>query len=117
MRISVVETKNVIVVNYAKSSEEEIKVLNHYLNENGFKIATYGPMGFDPCPWHFINLDNKSIAIGKPGVKYAEPYKPHAVLVEEFIFINEIYKTHKTLEIDIVNKIFEKYKGLNMHQF
>ena len=47
MRISVAETKNVIVVNYAKSSEEEIKVLNHYLNENGFKIATYGPMGFD----------------------------------------------------------------------
>ena len=52
--------KNVIVVNYAKSIEEEIEVLNNYLNENGFKIATYGPIGFGPCPWMFINLDNNN---------------------------------------------------------
>ncbi len=84
---------------------ELLQNLGKYLTENKFNLYLTGPIGFGSCPWRFINLDNKVMVLGKPGVKFAEPYIKHAVL------INESYKKYKTLDNDVVNRIIRKYNN------
>lgn len=112
------DTKNIIVVYFGEDTKEKkTDKLVKYLKENNFKLKLTGPNGFGYCPWTFINLDNKIIVLGKPGVKFAEPYIKHAVLVDEFINVNESYKKYKTLYNHIVNEISEKYKNLKFLYF
>ena len=106
------DTKNVIIVFYGgKTKAEDMQKLGKYLTENKFNLYLTGPLGFGSCPWRFINLDNKVMVLGKPGVKFAESYIKHAVLINEFIEINESYKKCKTLDNDIVNRIIRKYNN------
>lgn len=106
------DTKNVIIVYYGgKTKNEDMKKLCQYLTDNKFNLYLTGPLEFGSCPWLFINLDNKIMVLGKPGVKFAEPYIKHAVLINEFIQVNEFYKKYKTLNNDIVNRIIRKYNN------
>ncbi len=69
-----------------------------FLSSEGFQCK----YGFWDCPWVWVNIDTKVYACGRPGVKYANAIGGHAVTIEEFMTIYNIYK---------------KYAGLAPHQF
>lgn len=72
-----------------------------WLTGNGFK--SWGKHGFfGSCPWIYVNLNNKVYAFGMPGIKITQEFGNHAVTIEEFV---EIYN------------IFEKYQGKKPLEF
>ncbi len=87
-----------IVVKF--ENDEEKKVLLDYLHNNGFKVILKGPIGFSSlCNWYWVNMNSNIYCIGKPGVQYAHPFGKHAVTVEEFKVINDIYKKYEGLSV------------------
>ena len=112
------DTKNVILVYYGGNTKKEEKErFKKYLTENKFRLYLTGPLGFGNCPWRFINLDNKIMVLGKPGIEFAKPYIKHAVLIDEFIEINEFYKKNKILDSDFIKSISNKYYNSSYFSF
>ena len=66
-----------------------------FLSNNGFKA--WGKKGNYGCEWAFVNLNTKIYALGIPGVQITEPLGNHAISIEEFITIHNIYKKYKNL--------------------
>jgi len=89
-----------ILVKYLNNEE---KKLIDYLNKNRYKHLLKGPIGLEQykCDWYWININSKIYCIGKPGVAYTKPLGDHAITVEEFIIINDIFEKYnkKTLEM------------------
>ena len=64
-----------------------------YLHSEGFK--SWGKKGyFDGINWIFVNINNKLYAYGIPGIKITTPIGNHAISVEEFKLIYDIYKQY-----------------------
>lgn len=72
-----------------------------WLEKNHFQHAWHKGH-YDSCPWVFINITNKLYAYGMPGVEIIKPIGDHAITIDEFMQIYNIY---------------EKYKGLNLMEF
>lgn len=63
-----------------------VKLLRSY----GFK--GWGRKGyFDGIDWIYVNLNTKKYAFGIPGVAITEPVGKHAITIEEFLTIFDIY--------------------------
>lgn len=61
-----------------------------WLSANGFK--SWGRHGFfSSCPWILVNLNNKLYAFGMPGIKITQEFGNHAVTIEEFMEIYQIF--------------------------
>lgn len=76
-----------------------------WLKEKGFAIDTNNPKGGYPywsCPWVHIGLKQKTFCFGVPGVELFESIGGHAITVEEFKLLFEI---------------FEKYRGKPVLEF
>jgi hypothetical protein len=72
-----------------------------WLDKNHFKHAWYKGH-YSSCDWVFINITNKLYAYGMPGVEIIKPIGNHAITIDEFMQIFNIY---------------DKYKGLNALEF
>lgn len=76
-----------------------------WLKEKGFVLDTNNFKRGYPywsCPWVHIDLTQKKFAFGMPGVELFEPIGGHAITVEEFKLLFEI---------------FEKYRGKSVLEF
>lgn len=64
-----------------------------WLRKEGFTFGGYhGNYG---CWWAHINITRKQYAYGMPGVSLAQPIGNHAITIDEFISIYEIYKKYE----------------------
>lgn len=72
-----------------------------WLKENGFQCGG-GKGFFKGCCWIYANLNNRTYAFGMPGIRVTQELGGHAVTIEEF---KEIFN------------IFEKYKGKDPLKF
>ncbi|MBR4272815.1 MAG: hypothetical protein IKQ30_08255 [Bacteroidales bacterium] len=72
-----------------------------WLDKNHFKHAWYKGH-YSSCDWVFINITNKLYAYGMPGIEIIKPIGNHAITIDEFMQIYNIY---------------EKYKGLSTLEF
>ena len=71
-----------------------------WLKKEGFTYAWY--KGNYGCDWVFINITSKKYACGMPGVEITYPTGNHAITLDEFMTIYNIYK---------------KYEGMNVMSF
>lgn len=64
-----------------------------FLHSEGFK--TWGRKGYySGIDWIYVNINNKKYAFGVPGIAVTEPVGEHAITIEEFKIIYEIYKKY-----------------------
>ena len=67
-----------------------------WLKEEGF--VTWGKKGvFSGVDWIYINLETKIFAPGMPGVPLASVFGNHAITLEEFMTMYDIYKKYEGL--------------------
>ncbi len=71
-----------------------------WLDEHHFQHAWH--KGHYGCEWVFVNISHKLFAYGMPGVEIIKSIGNHAITIDEFMTIYEIY---------------EKYSGLLPLQF
>lgn len=65
-----------------------------WLRENGFK--SWERHGFfSSCPWIYVNLNNRIYAFGMPGIPITQEFGDHAVTIEEFMSIYNIFEKYK----------------------
>ena len=68
-----------------------------WLRDEGFTFGGYhGNYG---CPWVHVNITRKQYAYGMPGVAFAVPLGNHAITMDEFMTIYEIYKKYDGQEL------------------
>lgn len=64
-----------------------------WLKSEGFKFAGYkGSFGLR---WVHVNITRKQYAYGMPGICFAQPIGNHAITLDEFKTIYEIYKKYE----------------------
>ena len=64
-----------------------------YLDSEGFE--NWGKKGyFSGINWIYVNLNNKKFAFGIPGIPITTPVGNHAITIEEFKTIYNIYKKY-----------------------
>lgn len=74
-----------------------------WLESEGFVYGWYKG-NYGNCPWIFVNITRKLYAYGMPGIKIVEPIGNHAITVEEFETIYEIYKKYEGKELFVFHK-------------
>jgi len=98
---------------YEEDFKDKGRLIEHTLYEEGYHNAYH--WSYWACPWMWVSLDLKRFAWGRPGVGLAHAYRDHAVTVEEFYKIKDIYDAGIDIESsDIVNEIYKKYEGLDL---
>lgn len=51
--------------------------------------------GFWGCPWYFVDIENNKYKPGSPGKSYGRVIGNHAITLNEFLLINEIFNNHE----------------------
>lgn len=75
-----------------------------WLKSQGFRAASKSGIWGSGCNWAFINMYNKIYILGRPGVAYASVINDHAITIEEFKTIYEIYKKYEGKETFVFYK-------------
>lgn len=76
------------------SFEELEPLFVKFLWKEGFKIAWHKGQ-YAHCPWMYINISRKQYAYGMPGVNIVDAIGNHAITLEEFKTIYDIYKKYE----------------------
>ena len=72
-------------------------VFYKWLRENGFRYAwSKEHYGMD---WVFVNITHKLYAYGMPGVEIVKPIGNHAITIDEFMIIYNIYSGYSGMSI------------------
>lgn len=66
-----------------------------WLKSEGFTYWRYSKGWYEDVCWIYINLNNKLIARGMPGIVVTEPLFHHAVSIDEFKTIYSIFKKYE----------------------
>lgn len=66
-----------------------------YLRSEGFQKWTRSKGAFGGVDWVYVNLNSKSYAYGMPGIPITTPFGNHAVTIDEFKMIYEIYRKYE----------------------
>ena len=66
----------------------------NFLRAEGFQCK----YEFWDCPWVWVNIDTKVYGRGRPGVAYAGIIGGHAITIDEFMSIYDIYKKYSGLK-------------------
>ena len=93
--------------------DESLKSINasfyQWLRENGFSYA-WRKGHYDVCDWCFVNITRKLFAYGTPGIGIVTPIGNHAITLDEFYQIYNIYEKYRGLEALVMPpKDDEKY--------
>ena len=81
-----------------------------WLREEGFTFGGYhGNYG---CPWVHVNITRKQYAYGMPGVGLAEPLGNHAITIDEFKTVYNIYKKYEGKELFVFHS--ERFDADNL---
>ena len=73
-----------------------------WLRSEGYTFGGYhGSYG---CPWAHIEITRKLYAYGMPGVGLAPEVGNHAITLEEFKMIHNIYKKYEGKELFVFRK-------------
>ena len=85
-----------------------------WLREEGFTFSGYhGNYG---CCWAYANITRKEYAYGMPGVSLAKPLGNHAITIDEFKTIYEIYKKYEGKDLFVFHsERFDYDKGIIDH--
>lgn len=67
-----------------------------WLREHGFQFQGHGH--WDHVDWVFINVNSMVYMPGMPGMRLATPLFNHAITVEEFLMIWDIYSKYQGLD-------------------
>lgn len=74
-----------------------------WLRKKGFTHAWHKGH-YDNCSWAFVNITHKLFAYGMPGVGIVKPIGNHAITLEEFCRIYEIYEKYEGLDLMCFSK-------------
>ena len=74
--------------------KQESKFID-FLRSEGFRCK----YGFWDCPWVWVNIETKVYGRGRPGVAYAGVIGGHAISIDEFMTIYDIYKKYSGLKV------------------
>ena len=66
-----------------------------WMRAEGFRPAYF--KGCWGCSWMFVSITTKRYAYGMPGIKIVMPTGNHAVTLNEFMTIYQIYKKYEGL--------------------
>ena len=83
-----------------KSLKEFEAPFYEWLREEGFKFIGYHG-NYGCCPWAYVNITRKGYAYGMPGMSLVQPIGNHAITIEEFMTIYNIYKKYDGKEVFI----------------
>ncbi len=78
-----------------------------WLAKEGFSFG--GRIGNYGCPWIHINITRKQYTYGKPGCKVVTPIGNHAITLQEFMTIYDIYKKYEGKEVLVFHKEIADY--------
>ena len=78
-----------------------------WLRENGFKLAWHKGH-YDVCPWVFVNITHKIFAYGMPGIKIVQAIGDHAITIDEFFTIWNIYAKYKGFDLLAMDEAEQK---------
>lgn len=73
-----------------------------WLRKEGFTFN--GPHGNFGCRWVHVNITRKEYAYGMPGAELAKPLGNHAITIDEFMTIYNIYKKYEGKGLFTFNK-------------
>ena len=86
----VLATKGSLLV-AGEDLEKIDSVFINFLRSEGFHCK----YGFWDCPWVWVNIETKVYGRGRPGVEYAGVIGGHAITIQEFMTVYEIYKRYE----------------------
>lgn len=69
-----------------------------WLYDNGFRYAWYKGH-YDCCDWVYVNITHKLYADGMPGIPVVAVTGNHAITIEDFYTIWNIYKKYEGKEV------------------
>ena len=60
------------------------------------KLNKFGcQAGYCGCPWYFVDIENRKYKPGRPGLSYGRVVGNHAITLNEFLLIYEIFNNHE----------------------
>lgn len=86
----------VILVYY--KTEKNRNILKEFFAKNGY-VQLWEVYAHYGCPWYYINIMTKVYAHGIACVRVTDAVGEHAVTVNEFFIINDIYSKYRDKEI------------------
>ena len=91
---------------------DEIETLDYvykFFRENGFWATEHSRGIFFPCVYLYVNPFKKVYAFGMPRISFARSFYEHAITVNEFIIIYNIYEKYRGAStfrnVEINNKV------------
>lgn len=84
--------------------DESLKLLKDdapfmkWLKDENFEFWSHSKGWYDNVDWIYINIESKQIARGMPGISVTGCIKNHAVTVDEFKIIYNIFKQYDGLD-------------------
>lgn len=70
-----------------------------WLKQEGFVFWNYSKGWYDNVDWLYINLYSKQIACGMPGIAVTKCIRDHAITIDEFKIIYNIFKQYEGLSV------------------
>ncbi len=112
------ERENVLLVYYGKEDDKKVTDFYNYLRSKGFNGKITGPINSPDCPWVYVFLEKKEFKIGKPGIDFASKrYIKHAILIDEFKSIYDIYCKTNILDNNDIYALVKKYNKYSIFCF
>ena len=97
-RKSITAGKNNAFLVCHKSFTETDSEFVRWLRSEGFHLGDHHG-NFGNCPWMYVDISQKLYAYGMPGINMMAVIGNHAITLEEFRTIYEIYRKYKGKEV------------------
>lgn len=85
------------------SNERRAELVDFFFKE-GFQRAKNSRGSFGNSFFVFVNTHLKVFAFGMPGVEFARPFNEHAITIDEFYTIYNIYEKYRGLRALVMTK-------------
>ena len=73
-----------------------------FLRKEGFTYGSY--RGSISCPWAHVDITTKQYACGKIGIEVVGVIGNHAITIDEFMTIYEVFKKYEGKELFVFHK-------------
>ena len=91
------------------ASREDIEFFSDYLLSMGYSYDGFPKgKGYETLNWIYVNMNSKKVHWGMPGVPIVEAIGDHAITIDEFLTIHQIYQKY----IDLPPLVFIREETL-----